>query len=177
MQILRMLLAPCVVLGFAAPAFSQQPAEPEPRGYVAVCSGIELETPASTDVMLAAEYAEHVGPGAQAYVTFTYFENLMSADLEDEIAKLGAALSATTGAPWEFRGRDRGTEPHCRCQGRGLAWQHPPALCGGGAVVINLRRTIRKRVLATLQRPCSTTTVSVARRRPTPARRCRWSRS
>jgi hypothetical protein len=65
------LLAPCVVLGFAGPAFSQQPAGPEPRGYVAVCSGVELETPASTDVMLAAEYAEHVGPGAEAYVTFT----------------------------------------------------------------------------------------------------------
>jgi hypothetical protein len=83
-------------------------------------------------------------PRAQAYMNFSYFENLMNATLTDDLAGLSAALSDTTGRTWDLRGRDRGFGFIVGAKyllGNGRVRPY----LGGGAGALNIRRLITER--------------------------------
>ena len=141
------VLVPCLVLVFNGLAFSQQGTVQTPRGYIAAFSGIEIEPAGTPDVVFAAEYGEHVNRAVQAYVTVTYFENIMTPSLEDEVTALGTTLSTLTGTSWDLQARDRGASLIAGAKALGATSSDFRPYIGGGAGILNIRRTIRERRL------------------------------
>jgi opacity protein-like surface antigen len=136
-----------LVVVCAAPAFAQQGAPPQPverrdYGWVSIAAGATFGSETDRATAFAGEWGEDIIPSAQAYVTVSYFENLMRQDLTDDLAELSASLTSTTGTPWNLRGRDRGVT--LIAGGRYLLNSggtiHP--YVGGGAGVLNIDRTI-----------------------------------
>jgi hypothetical protein len=139
MSLLAMLLV-------AAPAFAQQrpPVAPSPlRGYLIGGGGASVSSTTST-LTLNAEIAENMTRSLQAYMSVGYYDNIMSDASRNQLQQVGAALSAITGTPWVFSGRDRGRSftfgAKVLAPGAGAA--HP--YVGGGLGVLNLRRTIHE---------------------------------
>ena len=54
------------------------------------------------------EYGERVHRDVMAYANFTTCDNLMSSRMRDNLVVAGDDLTAQTGMPWQFAGRDRG---------------------------------------------------------------------
>jgi opacity protein-like surface antigen len=137
-----------VMLLSAAPALAQQRPSParqsQPlRGYLIGGGGASISTPQNA-LTLSAEIAENVTPSVQVYMSAAYYDNLMSQAARDQLARTGAALTAITGTPWVFEGRDRGRS--FTVGGKVLVptgTQIRPYV-GGGVGAINLRRTIRE---------------------------------
>jgi len=135
-----------VMLLVAAPAFAQQrpsPARQPLRGYLIGGGGASISTP-QTAMTLSAEIAENVTPDVQVYIGAGYYDNVMSQTARDQLARVGAALTAITGTPWVFEGRDR-----ARSFSVGGKFLVPTATpirpyVGGGVGAINFRRTIRE---------------------------------
>jgi opacity protein-like surface antigen len=129
----------------AAPAFAQNAprtsvtAGPDPRGYVAAAVGAVTGPP--TNGSFSVEYGEDLSRHVQAYATLAYLENVMPQQIQDDLVTIAARLAAQTATPWELRGRDRGIAFTAGAKymfgGSGVR----PYL-GGGAGVINLRRSI-----------------------------------
>jgi hypothetical protein len=139
------VLAVAAALVLTAGAASAQPAtEAAPRGSVSVFSGFEFVLDGGADVLIAAEYGEHVTPDVQAYVAFTYFEDLMSPGVQDEVADLSAGLGVLTGTPWDLTARDRGVSLVGGAKVFGSRGSRARPYFGAGAGVLNLRRTIRE---------------------------------
>jgi len=132
-----------MTLALTAPVRAQEVAEPAPRGSISAFSGFEFVPSGGADVVFAAEYAEHVDRDVQAYVAFTYFENLMSPSLQDEIAALGTALTAASGVTWDLHGRDRGASLLAGAKFFNRSGSRARPYVGAGAGVLNVRRTIR----------------------------------
>ena len=78
----------------------------EPRWYIAAIGGAVSRPP--TGPIFGVEIAEHLGSHAQAYATFSYFDNLMGESLRDDLDTAAALLTAYTGDTWSLSGRDRG---------------------------------------------------------------------
>jgi opacity protein-like surface antigen len=135
-----------VTLLVAAPALAQQRPAPVPqplRGYLIGGGGASINTPQNA-LTLSAEIAENVTPSVQVYMSAGYYDNIMSQAARDELARTGVALTAITGTPWVFEGRDRGRS--FTVGGKVLVptgMQIRPYI-GGGVGAINLRRTIRE---------------------------------
>jgi hypothetical protein len=135
-----------VVLMIAAPAMAQQRSSPasEPlRGYLIGGGGTSIGTSQST-MALMAEIAENVRSDAQVYLAAGYYDNIMSQAARDQLDRAASALTTSTGAPWVFEGRDRAR--YFSFGGKYLVPTATPVrpYVGGGAGVINLRRTIRE---------------------------------
>jgi opacity protein-like surface antigen len=130
----------------AVPAFAQQPAPPNTdrlRGYLVLGGGTSINTPENS-LMINAEIAENVIPDLQVYLGAAYFDNVMSQTARDQLAQTGATLTALTGNPWVFQGRDR-----ARSFTLGARYLVPTSTAvrpyvGGGVGAINFRRTIRE---------------------------------
>ena len=130
----------------AAPAFAQQRPAPvrEPlRGYLIGGGGASTSTP-DPAMALMAEIAENVKPSVQVYLGAGYYDNVMSQAARNQLVVAGNALTALTGTPWVFEGRDR-----ARYFSAGLKFLVPTGTAvypyiGGGAGAINFRRTIRE---------------------------------
>jgi hypothetical protein len=153
MQIGRsLLLVPSLVGLFAGSALAQSagaPVAPQRigRGYVSALAGATID-PGTTPVV-SIEYGEDVRRSVQAYVTFTYFDDLMTPTLRDDLARTAASLATITSSPWQFSGRDRG-----------LAFVAgakyligPPAVrpyVGAALGAINVKRTIIERTRGNL---------------------------
>jgi opacity protein-like surface antigen len=136
-----------VAMLVALPAFAQQrPATPAPdplRGYLVLGGGSSINT-AQNSLMINAEIAENVIPDIQVYLGAAYFDNVMSQGTRDQLAQTGATLTALTGTPWVFEGRDR-----ARSFTLGARYLVPTSgsirpYVGGGVGAINFRRTIRE---------------------------------
>ena len=101
-------LVPCVVLMSAAAASAQSPA-PTPqfeRGFMAATAGASFgdqQTPT-----FGVDLAEHINPHVQAYVSFTYFDDLITDSAQSGLDDLSAMLTRLTAAPWQLTGHDRG---------------------------------------------------------------------
>jgi hypothetical protein len=110
LQILSTVGLPLFLL--ASPALAQQTPAPvgsPVRGYIV--GGVGASTgshAAQTSPALSVEFGDHVARDVQVYVTAGYHDNLMSADARTELEMAGAELTAFTGTPWNFTGRDRG---------------------------------------------------------------------
>jgi hypothetical protein len=125
--------------GLAQQTTQQGPRPVPQRGYISANAGAVTAPP--TAAGFGVEYGDNVHRNAQAYVSLSYFENLMGQDLRDELVTLGQNLSSTTGTPWQFSGRDRGvslTTGGKYLVGNGSVRPY----VGGGAGVLSLRRTV-----------------------------------
>jgi hypothetical protein len=139
------VLAPALVVAFAASALCQEAgrntaSSAEQRGYVSAAVGMEFDPP--TRPVFSLEYGDNLHRDVQAYATFSYFENLMQRSFENELAETAQAVTSLTGTRIEFQGRDRGLV--FAVGGKylipGSRIVRPYA--GGGAGVLNIRRTI-----------------------------------
>jgi hypothetical protein len=135
-----------LMLLVAAPALAQQRPAPAPqplRGYLIGGGGASIGT-AQTAVTLSAEIAENMKRNLQAYMSVSYFDNIMSDATTNQLALVGNTLSALTGTPWVFEGRDKG-----RSFTFGAKVLVPTASSvhpyfGGGFGALNVRRIIHE---------------------------------
>jgi len=141
------LLVSCLIAVSVAPVSAQQvgaaqPTEQRDYGWVSAVAGASFGSQTQTGATFAGEYGEDIIPNVQAYVTVSYFDNLMRQDLRDDLSQLSAALTTITGTTWNLQGHDRGVT--LIAGGRYLVASQGlmRPYVGGGAGVINLRRTI-----------------------------------
>jgi hypothetical protein len=147
------------VMGMAGPVLGQQLAQPGTpparQGYIAVLGGAAsgqlggLDVGAPAEPAFSVEYGDDVHRDVLAYLTLSYIENLMPQALRDDLDATASALTQLTGAPWTFHGRDRAVV--LVAGGKYLIGrQDVRPYFGGGAGIINLRRTIVERNLGDL---------------------------
>jgi hypothetical protein len=137
------ITAPLTLVLAASPALGQDSragGAAFPHGYVSVSSGATFGT--DTAAAVAVEYGENLGRHAQAYVTLSYFDDVLSDRTRADLASLGAGLAAVTGSPWRLHGRDRGVA--FVAGGKFLVPTGTGArpYVGGGVGAINLKRTV-----------------------------------
>ncbi len=115
----------------------------EPRWYIAAIGGAVSRPP--TEPVFGVEIAEHLGRHAQAYATFSYFENLMGQSLRDGLEDQANRLTNLTGDTWSLSGRDRGVSLRGGRQVRVRQRLHPP-VCGwaGPASSISSARSSKR---------------------------------
>lgn len=133
------------VLALAAPASAQQnaaPAQTPFRGYLIGGAGAAVS--GQTSPTLSAELAETIGTNVQVYTTFAYYDDLMSDAARAELQSASLGLSAFTGTPWSFSGRDRGRAFTVGAKYLISASGTVRPYIGGGFGALNLRRTIRE---------------------------------
>ena len=143
------LLTSLSVFGFvwvcaAPPVFAQEPIGPGVRddGWVSGIAGAAFGSQTQANATFAVEYGDDILPNVQAYLTLSYFENLITQGLRDDLALVSADLTARTGIPWNLHGSDRGVT--LVAGGRYLPFSQGliRPYVGGGAGIINLDRTI-----------------------------------
>lgn len=160
MQMLKSVgLMTVVLAAFSGPAFGQvsQPGGDGPprRGYIAVLGGaasgqlggVDAGTP--TEPVFAVEYGDDIRHDVLAYLNLSYIENVMPQPLRDDLVVTASALTDLTGVLWEFQGRDRAvivTAGGKYFFGR----EDVQPYVGGGAGIINIRRTVVERNLGDL---------------------------
>ena len=126
----------------SASAFAQGASAPrasEPKWYLAAIGGAVSRPP--TGPVFGVEIAENLARHAQAYVNFSYFDNLMDESLRNGLDARAAKLTSMTGDVWSFSGRDRGMSLVGGGKyvfGGGIVRPY----VGAGAGVINLKREV-----------------------------------
>jgi len=137
------LLVPCIVLLSAAAGLAQtQPAagtNPEHGYIIAFAGGAVSDT---TSPSFGVEIGEHITREVQAFLTLTYVDNLIQDEAVSALDALAADLTASSGVPWAFEGRDRGLA--FSVGGKYLFSTDGRArpYLGGAAGVLNVKRTI-----------------------------------
>lgn len=133
-----------LMLLVAVPAFAQQPAPaPRPlRGYLIGGGGASMGSTAQTAVTLSAEIAENMTRNIQVYMSAVYYENIMSDAATNQLALVGNTLTALTGTPWVFDGRDKGRSFTFGAKVLMPATPSVHPYVGGGFGALNVRRTI-----------------------------------
>ena len=135
-----------LMLFVAAPALAQQRPSPAPRplrGYLIGGGGASIG-PAQTAVTLSAEIAENMTRNIQAYMSAVYYDNVMSDAATNQLGLVGSSLTALTGTPWVFSGRDKGRSFTfgAKVLVSGTSSVHP--YVGGGFGALNVRRVINE---------------------------------
>jgi hypothetical protein len=99
---------------------------------------------AETAVTLSAEIAENMTRNVQAYMSAVYYDNIMSDAATNQLAVVGSTLTALTGTPWAFTGRDkaRSFTFGARLLLPVTSSVHP--YVGGGFGALNVRRVIHE---------------------------------
>ena len=144
-KLLTSLSALGIVLVCAAPpVFAQEPIGPGVRddGWVSAIAGAAFGSQTQANATFAVEYGDDINRNAQAYLTVSYFENLITQNLRDDLAQLSAALTATSGIPWNLHGSDRGVTLVAGARYLPVTAGLIRPYVGGGAGVINLDRSI-----------------------------------
>lgn len=134
------------ILLVAAPAVAQQRPAPAPqplRGYLIGGGGASINT-AQTSVTLSAEIGENMTRTVQAYMSVNFYDNIMSDASRNQLQQVGGALTANTGTPWVFTGRDRGRSFTfgAKVLVPATAAVHP--YVGGGFGALNVKRSIHE---------------------------------
>jgi hypothetical protein len=149
----RFSLVPYLVLLTATAATAQgRPASgPLDRGFMTGSAGaVFADQRAAT---FGVEIGERLNDRTQAYVTFTYIDDLFSDRAADDLNDLAEALTFLSGQPWGFSGRDRGLA--FSGGARYLLSRGPNVrpYVGGGPGVLNVRRTIIEQDLGDVSDP------------------------
>jgi hypothetical protein len=100
---------PCLLAMTAALASAQsRPASTAglDHGYMTATAGAAFSDQRSAT--FGVEIAERMGSRAQAYIAFTYFDNLFNDRAAADLVTLESYLHAVTGLSYELSGRDRG---------------------------------------------------------------------
>lgn len=142
-------LVPLMALALSSSALAQdRPAQPPTKRYMTGFGGaavnINFEHPATA---VGAEYGERVHRDVFAYVALNYVDNLMSERARNNVVLAGEALTAATGVPWEFNGRDRGLAFAMGAKFMLPADMRVRPYAGAGFGMINLKRRINERDL------------------------------
>jgi hypothetical protein len=133
-----------LMLLVAAPAFAQQRPAPAPRplrGYLIGGGGASIGT-TDTAVTLSAEIAENMTRNVQAYMSAGYYDNIMSDAAANQLAVVGNTLTALTGTPWVFSGRDKARSFTFGAKVLMPVTSSVHPYVGGGFGALNVRRTI-----------------------------------
>ena len=135
-------LVPCVVLMSAAVASAQAPASNQPfqRGYMTATAGAAFADRQTTT--FGVDLAEHINPHVQAFVTFTYFDDLITDSAQSGLDELGDTLTLLTARSWEFTGHDRGLLFSGGAKYLFANGSNVRPYLGAAPGVLNLRRTI-----------------------------------
>lgn len=149
---MRLLKATSLVCGFvvttAVSALAQEarprpvPAPPD-RGYLIGGGGASFGS--QTASTFNVEVGERMGRLFQAYVAFSYFDDLMADEARDNLVLAAQRLEALTLTSWDFRGRDRGRAFTAGAKVT-LPGRIKPYL-GGGVGALNLKRIVTERWL------------------------------
>jgi hypothetical protein len=153
------ILAAVLVVAHATSGMAQQlisTPSSELRGYLTGGAGTTT-TGSPTTLTLSAEIAENMTSDLQAYMSFWYYDNLLSSAARNQLAQVGSYLTSVTGVPWQFEGRDRG-----RSFTVGGKFLIPTGTgvrpyVGGGVGALNLRPTITERTRGIVTGPFLTT--------------------
>jgi opacity protein-like surface antigen len=132
----------------ASLALAQQPPRPlEPfsGGYMTGFAGASFADQKSP--AFAVEIGENLNRRTQAYVAFTYLDNLLNDAARNDLNELAVVLEQVSGSTWEFSARDRGLAfsggaKYLLSQGSSVR-----PYVGGGPGVLNLQRSITERDL------------------------------
>ena|SRR5215510_11999214 len=136
-----------LMLVVAAPAFAQQRPAPAPqplRGYLIGGGGASMGSTAETAVTLNAEIAENMTRNVQAYMSAVFYDNIMSGSAANQLALVGNTLTALTGTPWVFEGRDKGRSFTFGAKVLVPATSSVNPYVGGGFGALNIRRVIHE---------------------------------
>ena len=108
MKAVRMISVSAVAaLLSAAPALAQQSElEPFSRAYVSVLGGATLD--GKVTPVFAGEYGERVSKHVLGYANVTFFNDLMSPTMRDNLVAASALLNVVHNSSYRFSGRDRG---------------------------------------------------------------------
>lgn len=106
MKLAHLVTLSGLVLAIASPALAQQPAS-APVGISLTVQGGALVQP-RTAAAFGVEFGERIHPNLVTYATLSYFEDVMSTQLTDQLAALSQTLTTKTGRAWDLHGRDRG---------------------------------------------------------------------
>jgi hypothetical protein len=133
-----------VLVSAASPVFAQEPIGPGVRddGWVSAITGAAFGSQTQANATFAVEYGDDISPNVQAYLTLSYFENLITQNLRDDLAELSAALTATSGVLWNLHGSDRGVTLVAGGRYLPVTSGLIRPYVGGGAGIINLDRSI-----------------------------------
>jgi opacity protein-like surface antigen len=135
-----------LMLLVAAPAFAQQRPAPAPRplrGYLIGGGGASINA-AQTAITLSAEIAENMTRNTQAYMSAVYYDNIMSDVATNQLAVVGSTLTALTGTPWVFTGRDKARSFTFGAKVLVPATSSVHPYVGGGFGALNVRRVIHE---------------------------------
>lgn len=133
------------VVGVAAPGYAQQssaPVQAPVRGYLV--GGVGASTGTETAPTFSAEIGDHVTRDVQVYATLSYHDDLMSDAARAHLAEVSRNLSAFTGSPWNFQGRDRA---YALTVGAKYLFGTSPVVrpyVGAGVGLINFQRIVRE---------------------------------
>jgi hypothetical protein len=133
-----------LMLLVAAPAFAQQRPAPAPRplrGYLIGGGGASIGT-AETGVTLSAEIAENMTRNVQVYMSAAYYDNIMSDAATNQLTLVGNTLTALTGTPWVFSGRDKARSFTFGSKVLLPVTSSVHPYVGGGFGALNVRRVI-----------------------------------
>jgi hypothetical protein len=140
-----------VALVFAArPALAQDASDSDRlrdaplRRYMAAFGGI-ADTGSDTIPTLAGEYGESITKNSQAYANFSYFDNVMTAQMRDNLAAASSYIEQITGVPRTFSGRDRGLA--LTFGGKLVGGRTVRPYVGAGVGGMQIRRTITEATL------------------------------
>jgi len=132
------------LLAAVSPALAQQPAPQEPVGiYVSAEAGALFQP--QTAAAFGVQFGDRIHPDVIAYATLSYFENVMSKDVTDNLAQVSQVVTVRTGRNWDLQGRDRGVGFIAGVKylmGGGTTRPY----VGGGAGILAIRRSIRDRL-------------------------------
>lgn len=150
-------LASCLMLMTASLAAAQgRPASPAfvEHGYMTGSAGAAFSDQRTPT--FGVEIGERLNARTQAYVAFTYFDNLFSNRAASDLTNLANALSGYTGRPWAFTGRDRGMSFSGGAKYLLSTGPKVRPYVGGAPGVLNIRRTINEQFLGDVSDPVLT---------------------
>jgi outer membrane protein W len=140
-----------VALVFAArPAHAQETSDSDRlrdaplRRYMAAFGGM-ADIGSETIPTLAGEYGESITKNAQAYANFSYFDNVMTDQMRDNLIAASNSVEQITGVRRTFSGRDRGLA--LTFGGKFVAGRTVRPYVGAGLGGMQIRRTITEATL------------------------------
>ena len=145
---------PCLVVLTASLASAQgaRPASASlEHGFMTATAGAVFSDQKSAT--FGVEIGQRIGRRVDAYVAFTYFDNLFTDRAAGDLATLANRLVSVTGQSYEFSGRDRGLA--FSGGARYLLSQGPRfrPYVGAAPGLLNIQRTITERSLGDVSDP------------------------